>query len=169
MNERHLNDEAFDDLLIGLGAQDAQAHLARCPRCRARVESFQATLGLFNQASISWSESRNESRSHARVIEPRPAPRPALALFTRPALSIGVAFAALLLLAGPPAWRILTPRPVQPPAIAAQSPDTETQIAEDNELMEAVNSAIDPDVHSVVDQYHLLNGNPQASPKNRME
>ena len=160
MIDRHLNDEAFDDVLIGLGTADAQAHLARCAECRARVESFQTTLGLFNDATLSWSEKQPERRHAARPVR---------GAFSRPVFAFGVTLGALLLLAVPTAWHRLAPRPAQPSAVASATTDSETQIAEDNELMQAVNSAIDPDVHSVVDSYHLLNGNPQASPKNRME
>ena len=165
MTDRHLNDEALNDLLIGLGTTSAQAHLARCPECRVRVESFRETIVFFNDASLAWSENRVRSGT-VRVSF---APRLRFALLSRPALSFGVALAALLLLAGPPVWRMVAPRPVEPSPTSSEAVDYRAQIAEDNELMRAVNSAIDPDMHSVVDQYYLLNGRPAADPKTRTE
>ena len=60
----HLSDEALDDVLIGLGSLASHAHLAQCPQCRARVESFQTTGDLFNQASRQFSEICNGSGYH---------------------------------------------------------------------------------------------------------
>jgi hypothetical protein len=33
----HLTEEALDDVLIGMGSEEAALHLAACPECRARV------------------------------------------------------------------------------------------------------------------------------------
>ena len=54
----HLSEEALDDVLIGLGSAESEAHLAVCPECRAEVETFRGDVALFNAASVAWSESR---------------------------------------------------------------------------------------------------------------
>ena len=37
---RHLKDETFSDLLDGVAVEGAEKHLARCPACRAQLESL---------------------------------------------------------------------------------------------------------------------------------
>lgn len=159
--QSHLTNEALDDVLIGLGSPASLAHLARCPECRARVEAFQSSIEVFNQASLAFCE--------AQPLKATPASRPAPRYFTRPVLAAW-ATAVLLILVSPVAWHLFKPHPVQGPAIATVEQDSETQIADDNELMRQVNAAIEPDDQSVVDQYQLLTGpRSQAHPKMRTE
>jgi anti-sigma factor RsiW len=161
----HLTDEALDDVLIGLGSLASHAHLAQCPQCRARVETFQSSVDLFNQATLGFSEAR------PALARPITQPVKARRFFARPAFATWAAAAALLVLGGPAAWHIFAPHPVHAPAVATQSHDSEQQIAEDNELLRQINAALAaPDEQSVVDQYHLLDGQiPQVQPKMRTE
>src|SRR5271169_4045770 len=54
----HLSEEAFDDVLIGLGSPESEAHLAACRDCRDRVKAFRSDVALFNSASMAWTESQ---------------------------------------------------------------------------------------------------------------
>src|SRR4051812_2139287 len=71
-SRNHLSEEALDDVLIGIGTAEAQAHLAVCAECRAQVATFRGDMGLFNAASRAWSESR---RSRPLLSEARRQPR----------------------------------------------------------------------------------------------
>jgi anti-sigma factor RsiW len=163
--QRHLSDEALDDVLIGLGSLASHAHLAQCPTCRARVESFQSTIGLFREASLGYSK--------AQPVRTPPAAQGSKSrrIFGQPVFATWAAAAALLILGGPAAWHVFAPHSVHAPAVANQSQDSDSQIAEDNELLKQVNAAIAaPDEQSVVDEYHLLDGSiPQPQPKMRTE
>lgn len=153
----HLTDEALDDVLIGLGSVSSLAHLDQCAECRARVEAFRSSVSLFNQASFAWSE--------AQPVRKQPATLPRHRFFTVPVVAAWAAAAILLVLASPAVWHIFAPHPVQAPAIATTTADYETQIAEDNELLKAVNAAIEPNEQDVIDQYQLLDGqHTQAHP-----
>jgi hypothetical protein len=58
------------------------------------------------------------------------------------------------------------PAPLQNQAISVQPQvvDTEAQIAQDNQLLQAVNAAISPDEESPIDEYKIL-----ESPKSHRE
>ena len=158
--QRHLTDEALDDVLIGLGSPAAHAHLAQCADCRRRVESFQSGIDLFNQASLAYSE--------AQPVKTSRTAQPARRFLAQPVFAVWAAAAALLVLAGPAAWHLLSPHSVHAPAIATEVQDTEAQIAEDNELLEQVNAAIAPNDQNVVDQFQLTEApDSQAAPGTR--
>jgi anti-sigma factor RsiW len=159
--QNHLTDEALDDLLIGLGSPASHGHLEQCAECRTRVDSFRSTIDSFNHASMAWSEAQTNSTA--------PAPSRRRPIFARPVFAVWAAAALLLAVAGPSAWRVFVPRTVQAPAVAG-SQDSESQIAEDNELLQAVNAALATDEKSVVDQYQLMNSqNTKAQPQMRTE
>ena len=159
--QNHLTDEALDDLLIGLGSAASHAHLAQCAECRTRVDSFRSTIDSFNQASMAWAE--------GQTIRTAPAPARRRPIFARPAFAVWAAAALLLAVAGPSAWHVVVPRTVQAPTVAG-SQDSESQIAEDNELLQAVNAALAPDEKSVVDQYKLMDSqDTEAQPQMRTE
>ncbi len=144
----HLSEEALDDVLIGMGSEAAHTHLARCVECRTRVEQFGADVHLFNQASIAWSE----AQPARRIVQARGARlrRPPLAL------AGAVAIAVLTVAVVVPIWqhehfiagngRLPAEHPVQ---------ESQAQIAEDNDLMEAVNAAINPTEPSPVDEFGI--------------
>jgi predicted anti-sigma-YlaC factor YlaD len=160
--KRHLTDEALDDVLIGLGSLVSQAHLAQCPQCRARVESFQSSVSLFNQASLAYSE--------AQPVKTLSASQPARRFHVRPVIAAWTAAVILLVVMGPAALHLFIPHPVHAPAVATETRDTETQIAEDNELLRQVSAAIAPDEQYIIEQYQMMKGpSPRGHSKMRTE
>lgn len=159
----HLSEEALNDVLIGLGSPQSHAHLAACAECRAQVMTFQGDVALFNAASLAW--------SHSRM------PRPATAEPRRAhwhAAYIGWAVSAVALLVM--AVGIWHHRPQTPPRqanmVQSQPADSEAQIAQDNQLLQAVNAAISPDEASPIDEYKILESPhpyPKAHSKKRMK
>jgi hypothetical protein len=156
----HLSEEALDDVLIGLGTAESRAHLAVCAECRAQVATFHGDIGLFNAASMAWSESRRpqlrESAPHGRTLH---------------AAFIGwaaVATAMVVMAVG--IWRH-RPEPSRQAHTVQQSQplDSEAQIAQDNQLLQAVNSAISPDEASPIEEYRILESrNSHPKPHSKM-
>jgi hypothetical protein len=149
----HLSDEAFDDVLIGMGSPESEAHLGTCLDCRRRVNAFRSDLALFNSASMAWTESRPVLvRAAARKTVHRI--RLAFVSWAGMAAVLAVMAVAILRHHGP----------VVPPNHATanllQPADTEAQIAQDNQLLQAVNAAISPDEESPIDQYKLFQTRP---------
>jgi anti-sigma factor RsiW len=144
----HLTDEALDDVLIGLGSLQSEAHLARCPQCRCRVESFRADMTLFNSASMAWSESRT---GRSAQVSPHHA-----GFRIRFAFVSWSAVAALLLVTAMAIWRHSAVAPPNHVNIVEPQPvDSEAQIAQDNQLLEEINAAISSDDESPVEEYNL--------------
>ena len=144
----HLSEEALDDVLIGLGTDESHAHLSVCAECRAQVATFRGDIGLFNAASMAWSESRRprprETAVHGRTL--------------RAAFFGWAAVATALVVMAVGIWRH---RPETPAGQAntlqhAQPLDSEAQIARDNQLLEAVNAAISPDEALPLEEYKIL-------------
>ena len=146
----HLSEEALDDVLIGLGSRESEAHLAGCPDCRAKVTSFRADMDFFNSASMEWSEART-------LRMPPAASRVAAGSATRIAFASWAAVTFALLIMAVAIWRhtpVATPNHAH--TIEAQPMDTEAQIAQDNQLLQAVNAAISPDEGAPLNEYKLL-------------
>jgi hypothetical protein len=145
----HLSDEAFDDVVIGMGSLESEAHLAACQDCRRRVIAFRSDVALFNSASMAWTESqpallRPTARKTAHRI------RLAFVSWAGMAAVLVVMAVAILRHHGPAA-------PVsQVTATLSQQTDTEAQIAQDNQLLQAVNAAISPDEESPITEYKLF-------------
>jgi hypothetical protein len=142
----HLSEEALDDVLIGLGSVESQAHLAVCPECRVQVETFRGDVNLFNAASMEWSKGRPR-----RPVPVRPAGR-------IPAAFVGWAVSAAALaamLVG--VWRHQSPSPPgEANTVQPRLTDSQAQIVEDNQLLQAVNAAINQDEASPIDEYKIL-------------
>ena len=138
----HLSEESLDDVLIGLGSPESHAHLAACTECRAQVEAFQGDVRLFNAASMAWSENRPRSaphRTHARL-----------------AFGSWAAVSAALVLMAVAIWQHRpTPVPNHTTILQPMPVDSAAQIAQDNQLLEAVNAAISPDEDSPIDEYNI--------------
>ena len=144
----HLSEEALDDVLIGLGSPESQAHLAGCGECQAQVRAFRGDMQLFNAASMAWSKSR----------WPKAAPSVPRPVRTRVAFASWSAVAAAL--AGVMAvtiWHHRQEAPVVNQVNRSQSlpVDSEAQIAQDNQLLQAINAAISPDETSPIDEYKI--------------
>ena len=143
----HLSEEALNDILIGMGCADSKAHLAECPLCRGKAEAFRSDLGAWNTATLNWSEAR------ARRIQVRPAPR----RLPLPAFAWALAAAAVVAVAIPVGYEtgfLGAHRNAAVVAPAAQE-DSEAQIAQDNELLKAVDAAINPREISPLKEYDL--------------
>jgi hypothetical protein len=159
----HLSDEALNDVLIGMGSLASESHLAACPLCRGKVEEFQSDLGAWNITTLNWSEARAEraGRIQARLSGIRPARRrPPLA-----AMGWALAAAALLALAIPVGREAGMFGPNHGSTVAPQE-DSEAQIAQDNELLKAVNAAINPEEMSPLKEYDLF-GRPHPRHRHR--
>jgi len=186
----HLPEEAFDDVLIGLGSAESEAHLAVCDVCRGHLEEFQSNLQTFNQASLAWSQAISEARP---VPVSMGAGASSLRLAARSAarrrmfIPLGWAVAtALLLVIGLQVWNrerqpSLTANMATGNAVAGNSAidksaktsmqsDTEAQIAQDNQLLQSVNLALNTSEASPLQEYGLedeLQPRMKAQPKVR--
>jgi len=145
----HLSEEAFDDVLIGLGSPESEAHLAVCQDCWRRVNAFRSDVALFNSASMAWTESQ--------PVLLKPSVRKTIHR-TRLAFVSWAATAAFLAVMAVAVWHHHGPAapPRQATAPLSQPSDTEAQIAQDNQLLQAVNAAISPDEESPIDEYKLV-------------
>ena len=144
----HLSEEALNDVWIGLGSLESEAHLAGCPECRSRLESFRADVAHFNSASMAWSESAS--------LRSVPAAPHYAGIRIRFAFLSWTAVAALLLIAALSIWRHgAIPRPNSVNMVESQPADSEAQIAQDNELLQAINAAIGSDDESPIEEYNL--------------
>lgn len=142
----HLSQEALNDVLIGLGSAEAHAHLAVCSECRTEVDTFRGDVTLLNAATMEWSRSRRKM-----PVRERPAPR-------LPAAVAGWAVSAAAVAAM--IFGIWHHRPPAHPgrADSVQSPplDSEPQIVQDNQLLQAVNAAISVDEASPIEEYKIV-------------
>jgi hypothetical protein len=145
----HLSDEAFDDVLIGMGSPESEAHLAACEDCWRRVNSFRSDVELFNSASMAWAASQ--------PVLLTPTGRKTVHR-TRLAFVSWAATAAILAGTAVAVWHHHGPAVPQSQTAAtlSQPADTEAQIAQDNQLLQAVNAAISPDEESPIDEYKLF-------------
>jgi hypothetical protein len=159
----HLSEEALDDVLIGLGSAESHAHLEVCAECRSQVKTFLGDVALFNAASMAWSKSRL----------PRPPATEPRGVRLHAAFLGWAATAVALLVMALGVWHHRTETaPKQANTAHSQPADSEAQIAQDNQLLQAVNAAIGPDEASPIDEYKILEGphpSPKAHSKKRMK
>lgn len=144
----HLPEEALDDVLIGMGSAESEAHLARCVECRAKIEQFGADIQLFNAASMAWSEAQPRRPLEATRLTPvRRMP------FALVGSTVAAALAVAVVLSVGHHEIGFTGQNRSGNVVQAQ--DSQTQIAQDNQLMEAVNAAIGPQEVSPLDEFGL--------------
>ena len=137
----HLSEEALDDVLIGLSSPESEAHLAICSVCRGQLEDFQSRVQVFNQTSLAWSESKP-----AVSLRPKVEAKARRQRFIPLELAMA---ATLLLLIGVPVWNREHNQTSEPPvAQSAAAGDSETQIAQDNDLLRSVDAALSTHVDS---------------------
>jgi hypothetical protein len=166
----HLTDEALDDVLIGLATAESEAHLAVCDLCRAKVRSFRSDVDTFNQASLAWSQSRAESLPAVHPLPTRAVKSPWAAL----APVEWAMAAAVLLFIALPVWNHGRHPDlgamVTPAAQNSEAQDSETQIAQDNDLLKSIDAALSASDVSPVAAYDLTERpytHPKARPKLR--
>jgi hypothetical protein len=167
-DSEHLSEEALDDVLIGIGSPKSKAHLVACSRCSDTLRQFQAKMGRFNQASLAWSEARPVPGAMNKAVARLNAkPRGAIApLSWAMAVAVVAAFGFQI-------WTYEFHRPSTPP-VASVSPsvDSEVQIAQDNQLLQSVNAALNASDVLPASEYGLqteLNSGlkPHARQRNR--
>jgi len=149
----HLTEEEFSDYLLGLSTASTRTHLLECAHCREEMESFGVSLASFNQASLAWS--REQAATHPIHIKAQPAagrwPRPYwqagwAGLAAAAVLTFAVALPVALMHehAAHPAGASA------PETIAAQPQEDAAVIADDNQMMTAIDAEISqPDISPV--------------------
>lgn len=154
-NSAHLTNDQFVELLLGAPADSESAsHLAQCDHCRQQLSLFESSVTGFHKASLGWSE------AHSNTL-PAVAPPPAHHAIFAP-LRWAAASVMLLLLAVP-VWK--HSHPAAPPAdLASLSDDSPAQIAEDNDLLQSVHTALNANEISPLHEYRLADG-PHSAPK----
>ena len=158
----HLSEEALDDVLIGLGSPESDAHLAECEVCRGQLEEFRSGMRVFNQASLAWSEAR-PMRSLRSLVRSKVRP----GVFAPAGWAL--AAAVLLMMIGVPVWRHdHRTALIKSTAPAAANEDSPAQIAQDNDLLRSVDEALNTSEASPISEYHLSDG-PQPHRKARPE
>jgi len=151
----HLTEEEFADYLLELSTASARAHLLECAQCRDEMESFGASLASFNQTSMAWS--REQAAAHPIHI----APQPAAGRWPRPYWQTGWAgLAAAAVLAFAVALPVVLHERASHSAVAsnpavespgaAQPQEDASVIAEDNQMMTAIDAEVSqPDISPV--------------------
>ena len=149
--DQHLTDDQFETLLMGDDAEPgAAAHTAACPQCHAKQQAFLSLVADFNQSSLAWANVRPLGAAGRELKYVTPERR----WFSTSAY----AFAASLLLLvtlffarSSGHFGHSNPQPYQtasvelrPPArpTAAQLSQQDSQIAADNNLLAAIDSAL---------------------------
>jgi hypothetical protein len=147
----HLTEEQFDDLLIGLGTDETRSHLAHCAGCRAQIDAFRAAMAQANESSLAWSRVRAAGMANPSVG----AGSHRLALTTMRWAMACLLMAVLAL----PIWHSLEQRPLrsleQPMtgSISAPTEDSEPQIAKDNQLLQEVDTALNANETSPLEEF----------------
>jgi AcrR family transcriptional regulator len=152
----HLSEEAMSDVLIGLASPESEAHLNACLICRGQLQAFRSTMQSFNQASLAWCQTRPSVALRAPV---RSRLRPLVFAPATWALA-----AALLLVAGIPAWIHHVHSSSHSVSAPASVPEnSEAQIAQDNDLLQSVNVALNESDVPPISKYYLSDGpHPQS-------
>jgi hypothetical protein len=162
MTQAHLSEEDLDDVLIGLGKPESDAHLVECEICRNQLEEFRSGVQVFNQASLAWSE--------ARTLKARPpfnrskVPQTVYAF-----VGWALAAAVLLLTIGVPVWRHDQRHALNRGTVPVEAlDDSPAQIAQDNDLLRSVDESLNTSEASPISEYHMLDG-PQPHRKAKQE
>ena len=160
----HLNDEQFMECAIGEEpGVEAAAHLRECEVCREELARFGMSVSSFNSAARAWSEARpvavrTEGRGYWTA-------RPFFAMAS------GMVAACLVLGLGMEAvWHHEQGgRPGTAASVRGSQEDSEAQIAQDNQLLMAVDVATRSDDRSPVLEYGLApESNDQARTRETM-
>jgi hypothetical protein len=155
----HLSDDALDDILIGDTTPAAQAHLAACETCRARLAPFEATLTHFNQATIAWAEAKSNTISRdLSTVQPAPRLAPTIAWSAAVAVLVTVGLAITSAIhprgAGLDAQNKSTPALVNAAAKTDPAHEQTQEIADDNAMLLAIDAAVNRPEPSPIEVYH---------------
>lgn len=127
---RHLTQQEFADALTHDSASGTTFHLSTCEQCRAELDRFESNMGLLRNSAILWSVERTGTM-------------PALRQPTRWQQPYLMALAATaMLVCGIATSRFAT----TPHRTGEHAPSVQTQLKNDNQLLEAVNRELDAPV-----------------------
>jgi len=141
---KHLTDAQFTDLLIGGDPTPESAqHLAQCDLCRSELSKFSGSVSLFNVTSLEQSAAQPSLSLRTQAARPS-------SHSTYVPLRWALA-AALLVTIAIPTWKYdhRSPAEITPPD------DSAAQIAQDDQLLQSVNVALNSDEASPLPEYHL--------------
>ena len=151
----HLSDQQFSEYALGMEpAASTAAHLAQCTACTEELARFSAAMTEFSAAALSWSEAQSPVSLRQLALKPSPRPRFAIASW---ALAAGFLCAAGVSMVAHRDHRGAADV-TSAAAVASVSEDadcSETEIAQDNKLMQDVNMAIGDGEPSPFTQYGL--------------
>jgi hypothetical protein len=134
MTGQHLTDKQFTELLSGEYPFDASRHMKTCAQCRSEFERVQASIEDFGAAGLLWAEKRPSPRISAPLA------------FFHGRHSLSMRTAAAVLLAGVlfgAYQQKKTQAPVAGSFTVAAPAHSESQVADDNRLL----MAIDKEIH----------------------
>jgi hypothetical protein len=155
----HLTDEQFADLLLGLQSASLQAHLDCCPECAHEAARVCGAISYFNTQSRLWSERRAATRPALTPNSQQAFPwlhRPQVWMATTLAIALAAAIG-------------FTVRNDHNQAAAMQSGVTQSTVAEavtaaqvspatlkaDNDLLSAIDGELRTDESSTESTYQL--------------
>lgn len=132
----HLSEDELDDVLIGMGSAEAEAHLAGCAVCAGRKAEFAEAVAGFNQATLAWSEAKSHTLTRDLTAEMGAGAGARRFGLAAAAGMCGVAVVAALLSHG-------VPRTSDAPAAApAAAVDREREIAGDDAMLRDIDAAL---------------------------
>ena len=142
----HLTEAQIDDHLIGDLAPEAVSHLNSCTACQARVAELEQPLADFRAVSLAWAERRSATMAPLPAAPARPNHGLAwasLATAATAALAVGIVIPALrhTTSAAPSVTVAALNYPGQ--TLAASSTSTPEEIARDNQMLDAIDRALD--------------------------
>jgi len=172
----HLSEDQIDDVLIGDLAPEPAVHLKQCVECQARLEAAKAPMASFAAVSMAWSERQS-------ATAPLTLGRAASAAGQRRANWVAAATAMLLLAVSIPLTMRdkqtqvvasdtvaqTTAKPVAAQQASANAGQAHVQpvatvhhehpaaeLAQDNEMLQAINRELDASVQSPSDNFGLM-------------
>ncbi|WP_263375483.1 hypothetical protein [Granulicella aggregans] len=160
LQSAHLTEEQIAECLLQSDPPaEFETHLAECQSCREEISGFMTSVDHFSRASLAWSESQPAVSLRARVRE---SSHP---VFTVP-LRWALAMAMLLVIALPLLRHKLTAKPDLQTVNLVEG-DSEAQIAQDNVLMQSVDSALAADEASPLAEYDIVDQSQLHNPTRR--
>jgi hypothetical protein len=126
MTGHHLTDEQFAGLLAG--GCDTSRHLLECAQCRQELRTVQASLEDFASLSLEWAEERASESISARSV----------LLRSWQSASARTAAAAAILTAAVLFAGQYQKRPQAVSVAATQAAVSDSEVADDNRLMMAI-------------------------------
>jgi len=162
---QHLTEAEFADYLIGLTNASTHMHLLECAQCREEMESFGASMASFSQASMEWS--REQAAAHPIHIETQAPGRRSTPRTHWQTGWAGLAVAAVLAFAVALPMALMHEHAAHPviaanPAAVAPPQEDASVIAEDNQMMTAIDTEISQPEVSPVESFAAFR--PQQEP-----